>query len=262
MNLAIIKKYTTSALTITELELRKIRHDQSQIWIRLVQPALWLVIYGLTMSKISAMTPFIPPGLSYLQFMTPGVLAQSAMFVAIFFGINVVWERDLGLLAKLLSTPAPRSSIVLGKALSAGVRGLFQAVAVIILALILRIDVILNVWSILGVFFIIILLSMCFSCVSMSLASIFKTRERMMGIGQVITMPLFFASSAIYPISMMPAWLHPLAVINPLTYVVNALRGLLATGDLSSLPVDMLAIVLATLLFLVLAARGFKKLVS
>lgn len=165
-------------------------------------------------------------------------------------------------MAKLLSTPAPRSSIVLGKALSAGVRGLLQAVAVIILALIMRIDVILNLWSILGVFVIIILLSMCFSCVSMALASIFKTRERMMGIGQVITMPLFFASSAIYPISMMPAWIHPLAVINPLTYVVNAMRGLLVTGNLSSLPVDMLAILLATILFLVLAARGFKRLVS
>lgn len=92
-----IKKSTSSAFIIAELELRKIRHDQSQVWIRLVQPALWLAVYGLTMSKISAMTPFIPKGLTYLQFMTPGVLAQSALFVAIFFGINVVWERDLGL---------------------------------------------------------------------------------------------------------------------------------------------------------------------
>ena len=82
--------------------------------------------------------------------MTPGVLAQSALFVAIFFGINVVWERDLGLLNKLLSTPASRSSIILGKALSAGVRGIFQAVAVIILALILRVHLIMNPLSILG----------------------------------------------------------------------------------------------------------------
>ena len=194
--------------------------------------------------------------------MTPGILAQSALFVAIFFGINVIWERDLGLLSKLISTPAPRSSIVLGKALSAGVRGLFQAVAIIILALILRINIILSPLSILGIFVIIILLSMCFACLSMSLAPIFKTRERMMGIGQVITMPLFFASSAIYPISIMPAWIHPIAVINPLTYVVDAMRDLLVTGSLSSLPVDILAIVLSTLVFLVLASIGFRKIIS
>ena len=214
------------------------------------------------MSKISGLTSFIPKGLTYLQFMTPGVLAQSALFVAIFFGITVVWERDVGLLSKLLSTPAPRSSIVLGKALSAGARGVFQAIAIIILALILRINVILNPLSVLGVFVFIVLLSMCFASLSMALASIFRTRERMMGIGQAITMPLFFASSAIYPISMMPGWLHPIAVINPLTYVVDAIRDLIATGNLSSLPVDMMAIVVATLVFLVLAGRGFRRMVS
>ena len=147
-----IRKYFSSAIIIAELELRKIRHDQTQVWVRMIQPALWLAIYGLTMSKLSGMSAFIPKNLTYLQFMTPGVLAQSALFVAIFFGINVVWERDLGLLNKLLSTPASRSSIILGKALSAGVRGIFQAVAVIILALILQVHLIMNPLAILGSF--------------------------------------------------------------------------------------------------------------
>ena len=257
-----VRKYLSNAIIIAELELRKIRHDQTQIWVRMVQPALWLAIYGLTMNKLSVMSAYIPKNLTYLQFMTPGVLAQSALFVAIFFGINVVWERDLGLLNKLLSTPASRSSIILGKALSAGVRGIFQAVAVIILALILRVHLIMNPLSLLGVFVIIILLSMCFACLSMAIASIVRTRERMMGIGQVITMPLFFASSAIYPLSIMPSWIKPLAYINPLTYVVDAMRDLLATGNLHSLPLDVLVIAAATILFLVLASLGLKRMVS
>jgi ABC-2 type transport system permease protein len=256
-----VNKYFSNAFIITELELRKIRHDQTQIWVRMVQPALWLAIYGLTMSKLGIST-YIPSGLSYLQFMTPGVLAQSALFVAIFFGINVVWERDLGLLNKLLSTPASRSSIILGKALSAGVRGIFQAIAVIILALILQIHLIMNPLSILGVFVIIILVSMCFACLSMAIASVVKTRERMMGFGQVMTMPLFFASSAIYPISIMPSWIKPIVYINPLTYVVEAMRALLATGDLHTLPLDFLVIAAATVVFLVLASLGLKKMVS
>jgi ABC-2 type transport system permease protein len=262
MKMPNIGKYISSALIITELELRKIRHDQTQIWVRTVQPALWLVIYGYTMSNISAMSKYIPANITYLQFMTPGILAQSVMFVAIFFGITVVWERDLGLLNKLLSTPAPRSSIVIGKALSAGVRGVLQSLVIIVLALIIRIHIILNPVSIIGLFVVIILLGMCFSALSMSLAPIFKTRERMMGIGQAITMPLFFASSAIYPIEIMPVWLKPIAVVNPLTYVVSAMRSLLATGDLSKLPLDIGVILLATIVFLVLASLGFKRLAT
>lgn len=251
-----ISRYFSNVLTLTEFELRKIRHDSSQIWIRSVQPALWLLVFGSVFSKIRD----IPTGgISYLQFMTPGVLAQSVLFVAIFYGIAVVWERDIGLLNKLLSTPVSPSAIVLGKALSAGVRGIFQAVAILILALIMRINLSLNPLDILGVFVVIILFAMCFSSLSMSLVPIFKNRERMMGIGQAITMPLFFASNAIYPIELMPDWLKAIAFINPLSYVVNAMRALLVTGDLSGLPMDIVAILIATILFLVLASIGFKK---
>jgi len=255
-------KYIKSVLVIAELELRKIRHDQTQIWIRTVQPALWLAIYGYTMSNISALSKYLPANISYLQFMTPGILAQSVLFVAIFFGITVVWERDLGLINKLLSTPAPRSSIVIGKALSAGVRGIFQAITIVILALIMQVHLLLNPLSIIGLFVIIVLLGMCFSALSMALAPIFKTRERMMGIGQAITMPLFFASSAIYPIEIMPSWIKPIAVVNPLTYVVSGLRGLLATGDLHQLPLDILVILGSTVILLILASLGFKRLAT
>jgi ABC-2 type transport system permease protein len=254
-----LKRYISSAFTLAEFELRKVRHDTSQIWLRSVQPALWLLVFGTVFSQIRGINtgPF-----SYLQFMTPGILAQSVMFVAIFYGITVVWERDLGILNKLLSTPVPRSAIVLGKALSAGVRGVFQAIAVIALALIIEVHLTLNVLSVLGVFAIVILFGMCFSSLSMSLAPIFHTRERMMGIGQAITMPLFFASNAIYPIELMPGWLKAIAIINPLSYIVDAMRALLVTGDFSSLPVDILAMLLATAVMLTIASLSFRKIIS
>jgi ABC-2 type transport system permease protein len=182
--------------------------------------------------------------------------------VAIFYGIIVVWERDLGLLNKLLSTPAPRSAIVMGKSLAAGVRGLLQAIAIVILALIMKIDLILTPLSILGVFAIIILCGMCFSSMSIALASVLRNRERMMGIGQAIMMPLFFASNAIYPISIMPAWLKPIAEINPLSYSVDAIRALFVTGDLSSLPLDLAAVVAATVVMLTIASLSFRRIIS
>jgi ABC-2 type transport system permease protein len=254
-----VRRYLSRIATIAEFEFRKIMHDSMQVWLRLVQPVLWLVLYGEVMSKIHA----IPTeGYTYLQFLTPGILAQSVLFVAIFYGLTVVWERDLGILNKLLSTPTPRSAIVMGKALSAGIRGILQAVAILVIALILGVHLSFNPLNLLGVFVVIILLGVCFASLSMFLASLFKTRERVLGIGQAVTMPLFFASNAIYPTSLMPGWLRVIALMNPLSYAVDLLRSLLLTGDYSQLVLDFAVITFAALLLVTLASRGFSRIIS
>ncbi|MCJ7791008.1 MAG: ABC transporter permease, partial [Dehalococcoidia bacterium] len=97
---------------------------------------------------------------------------------------------------------------------------------------------------------------------SMALASLFRSRERMMGVGQAITMPLFFASNAIYPLSIMPSWLKVIAIGNPLSYVVDAIRALLITGDLSSIAIDILAISITAIVLLVLASLSFRRILS
>ena len=244
------------------MEARKIRHDSTELWARSIQPALWLLIFGEVFNGLRA--NLAPPGLSYLQYISPGVLAQSILFIAIFYGITVVWERDIGLLTKLMSTPSPRTSIIIGKALASGVRGIFQGLVVIALSLILGISLVLNPLTILGVFVICVLFAMCFSSLSMLIASLLKTRERMMGIGQAITMPLFFASSAIYPLFLMPSWLQVFAKGNPLTYVVDALRTLLDPGFTSSFPFyqDILALLISTVIFIGLASYSIKRLIE
>src|SRR5208337_4519337 len=111
---------------------------------RTVQPALWLLVFGEVFNAIRSSLLSIP-GYTYIQFIAPGVLAQSVLFVAIFYGITIVWERDVGLLTKLLSTPSPRSSIVIGKALASAVRGVFQAAVIFALLLLLGINLRFNV---------------------------------------------------------------------------------------------------------------------
>jgi len=252
-------RYLSTVFTLAEFELRKLKHDFSEIGIRGVQPALWLLVFGETFANLRS----VPTGaFSYIQFLTPGVLTQSVMFVAIFYGIMLVWERDLGLLNKLLSTPAPRSAIVLGKAFSAGVRSIFQAIVVFALALFIRVPLNLGVLEVLGVVAVIVLAGMCFSCLSMSLVPVFRTRERMMGIGQAITMPLFFTSNAIYPISIMPPWLRVIAIFNPLTYVVDAMRALLVTSDFQALPLDIGVMLFATAIFTSIAALFFRRILD
>jgi ABC-2 type transport system permease protein len=244
--------------TITDFELRKIWHDSSQIFIRAVQPVLWLLVFG----QVFAAVRLLPTGnYDYIQFLTPGVLAQSVIFVAIFYGFNLVMDRDMGLLHKLLSTPIPRYSIVLGKTLSAGVRSVIQAAVVFVLAVIIRVHLILTPASIIGTLVIIVLTGMCFSSLSIFLASFFKTRERMMGIGQAIIMPLFFASSAIYPIDIMPSWLKVIAQVNPLSYIVESMRALLVTADYHRIALDFGVTFLATAVLVTLASMAFSRII-
>ncbi len=222
--------FVSKTLVIAELELRKIRHDPTELLTRAVQPALWLLIFG----QVFGRTRAIPTGgLPYLDFMAPGILAQSVLFIAIFHGIAIIWERDLGLVHKLLASPSPRTALVLGKGISAGARALSQVAIVYGLALLLGVKINWHPVALVGVISVALLGAACFSTLSLIIACVVKTRERFMGIGQVLTMPLFFASNAIYPISIMPDWLKVISHLNPLTYEVDALRALMLTGGTS-----------------------------
>ena len=251
-------QFVLKALVIAELEARKLRHDPSELLTRAVQPALWLLVFGQVFTHIRA----IPTGdLPYLDFMAPGILAQSVLFIAIFYGITIIWERDLGIVHKFLVTPTPRAAIVAGKALSAGVRGLSQAVIVYALAAALGVRIDWNPLALLGVVLVIFLGAALFSTFSLIVACLVKTRERFMGIGQVMTMPLFFASNAIYPIAIMPGWLRVIARGNPLTYEVDALRALMLSGGSSTygLGLDFAVLVVATALLILIAGRLYPK---
>lgn len=189
-----------------------------------MQPALWLLLFGQVISRGN----IVPTGgLAYLDFLVPGILAQSVLFVAIFNGISIIWERDLGIIHKFLASPTPRAAFVLGKAVGSGVRALAQALIVVALAVLLHVRVHWDPLALLGAVLLILLGAAVFSTFSLIIACLVKTRERFMGIGQVLTMPLFFASNAIYPTSMMPDWLRVVSHLNPLTYLVDGLRALL-----------------------------------
>ncbi|MEV7216915.1 ABC transporter permease [Kitasatospora cineracea] len=224
------------------VELQKLRHDRTELYTRAIQPALWLLIFGETFTRLKA----IPTGgTPYLDYLAPGIIAQSAMFIAIFYGIMIIWERDSGVLTKLLVTPTPRAALVTGKAFAAGVKAVVQAAVVVVLAAVLGVGMTANPLRLLGVVVAVVLGSAFFSCLSMTIAGIVLTRDRLMGIGQAITMPLFFGSNALYPVDLMPGWLQAVSRANPLSYQVDALRGLLI-GTPSHLALDFGVLALAT----------------
>jgi ABC-2 type transport system permease protein len=253
--------FIEKTFVITEFELRKLRHDFTELITRALQPALWLLIFGQVFSRSGAMhTGNIP----YLDFIAPGILAQSVLFVAIFYGINVIWERDLGIVQKFLVSPTPRAALVLGKGLSAGTRTLSQALVVYALSLLLGVKLNWHPLALLNMVVIVVLAATLFSTFSLIIACIVKTRERFMGVGQVLTMPLFFASNAIYPTAIMPNWLKAISHLNPLTYVVDALRTCMLAGNAStfSLGHDYAVILLTTVVLVIIGARLYPRLAS
>jgi ABC-2 type transport system permease protein len=217
-------------LAIVQADLSKLRHEPFELFMRMIQPAIWLLIFGQAMANART----IPTtGSSYLDYMAPGILAQSILFIGIFYGIALIWERDRGILHKILVSPCPRSLLVLGRSISAGIRGLSQMVVIYLIAFLLGVHLRFSFFSLLGICAIIILSGATFSTLSLLVASLVKKRERFMGIGQVLTMPLFFASNALYPLEMMPSWLQNLSLFNPLTYQVDAMRYLMIAGEAS-----------------------------
>jgi len=259
--LAVVAAFSEQALTIAWAETRKLRRDSTEIFTRAVQPVLWLGIFGVIMGRARA----IPTGpVGYLDFLVPGILAQSVLFVAIFYGISLIWERDLGILHKYLASPAYRTALVAGKAASAGVRAVVQSVIVGFVALLMGAHLRLSPLKLLGALAFIVLGAAVFSTFSLAVACIVKTRERFMGIGQLLTMPLFFASNAIYPLALMPRGLQVLSRGNPLTYQVDALRALMIEGgqSVTGLGLDLAVEVGVLLALIAVAARLYPTTVN
>jgi ABC-2 type transport system permease protein len=247
--------FASAALVVAEVEARKLRHDPWEVVTRALQPLLWLTVFGQAVARARLLSEQE----AYLTFMAPGILAQSVMFTSIFYGLAIIWERDAGILQKILVLPVPRASFVAGKALGAGLRALLQAAVVVTVALLLQVRFHLDLFSLVTCALAVLLGAGVFASLSMLLATLLKTRERFMGIGQVLTMPLFFASNAIYPIHLMPAWLQVLAQVNPLTYLVELLRDTLVDGQRFGVIQDWLVLLAWLVLLQAIVSRRYDR---
>ncbi|MEM2274966.1 MAG: ABC transporter permease [Thermofilum sp.] len=214
-------------LVFVELELRRLRHDPTEVFTRAVQPILWIGVFGTAMNRIRA----IPTGsVDYLTYITPGVLMQSTSFIAMAYGIMLVWERESGILKKVLTLPLSHFTITLGRSFAGAARALTQLFVILMVALPLGVKIILAPEALLLAMVAVFVGAAGLTALSILLAAFMKTRERFMGIIQAVTMPLFFASNAIYPVEIMPLPIRLISLGNPLTYVIQALRDALVYG--------------------------------
>jgi ABC-2 type transport system permease protein len=201
-------------------ELIRFRSDRLRAVTSLVQPVLFLFVLGTGLSSLAGKG--LPPGISFKTFMYPGILAMSVLFTAMFSAASIVWDREFGFLREMLVAPVSRWALVLGKCLGGATVATFQGIIILALAGVAHVpyDPILFL-TVIGE---LLLLSFTITAFGVMMAARIKQIQAFMAVTQMLVMPLFFLSGALYPLNGLPAWLTVLTRFDPLTYVVSPMR--------------------------------------
>ncbi|MBI5460226.1 ABC transporter permease [Methanobacterium sp.] len=236
-------------------ELIRFIRDRSRLISSVITPILWLVIFGGGLGlSISAAT-----GLNYTQFLLPGIIAQTLLFTAIFLGISVIWDRQFGFMKEILVAPISRVSIFAGKMFGVGTAAIIQGIIVIILGYLIGVP--LSLYAVSMAVPLMIIITIGLTCIGLVIASLMTSLESFGTIVTFVNMPMFFLSGALFPVTNLPAWIRWTFYINPLTYGVDALRGVMISGWQTLLPLeyDILIICAFDVVMVVIGTYLFSK---
>jgi ABC-2 type transport system permease protein len=202
-------------------ELIRFKSDRMRIVTSLVQPLLFLFVLGSGLQQLSSASTH---GVDLKTFIYPGILCIAVMFTAMFSAASIVWDREFGFLREMMVAPVRRSSIVIGKCLGGATVASFQGVILICLAGAVHVPY--DPVLLLGIFGLQLLLAFSITAFGVMVAARIKQMQSFMGVMQMIVMPMFFISGALYPVANLPEWLKLLNRIDPLTYAVDPMRRL------------------------------------
>ena len=201
-------------------ELIRFRRDRLRAITSLIQPVLFLLVLGTGLSSLAGRG--MPPGVNFRTFIYPGVLAMSVLFTAIFSAASIVWDREFGFLREMLVAPVSRGAIVVGKCLGGATVSGFQGVMILALAALAGVPY--NPVLIITLIGEMLLLAFTLTAFGVMIAGRIKQFQAFMAVTQMLVMPLFFLSGALYPLNRLPTWLTVLTRIDPLTYIVDPMR--------------------------------------
>jgi ABC-2 type transport system permease protein len=240
-------------------EFKKFVREKSRLISTIARPLIWLFLVGGGMSRL--ITPGMGTiGVSYLQFIFPGILGMTILFSAIFSSISIIWDKEFGLMKEILVAPVSRFSIVIGKALSGTIISTLQAVIVLCLFPLLGIR--LDFLAFAEIVFVALLLSFCIASLGIVIATFYDSFESFSVIMNFIVMPMFFLSGAMYPVKMLPPFLRFLTRLNPLTYGIDAFKHpIFRDGSVHDFPqlVNVGVLVGSSLLFVTVSGLLFER---
>jgi len=235
-------------IAISNRELKHWYRARTAVFMSLIQPLIWLGLFGNALGN--APMPFLSVlgAPNYLSFMTPGIVAMTMLFGGTFAGMSVIWDKRFGYLNKLLVAPIPRTPIVLGKMISATIRGMIQGLIVLTIAIALGVAVQTGILGIVLTMLITGLFTLGLASISIAAATSMKTHETFFAFINLINLPLMFMSNALFPTAFMPNWMKSVASVNPFSFCVEAVRMLIIGNlDLSRLLFDLEALLVFTL---------------
>jgi ABC-2 type transport system permease protein len=217
-----------AAYAIWLRELIRFVSERARILGALGQPLIYLAIMG-TGFGATFRSAAVPRGFSYLEFMYPGVLGMTVLFTAIFSAISIIWDREFGFLKEILVAPVARGSIVAGKVAGGATVATLQGVVLLILAPLVGVH--LGLVQIAGIALVMLLVAASLTSFGLVIASRMQTMEGFQVVMNFLVLPLWLLSGAFFPLRGLPLWMTVLTRIDPLTYAVDALRGMVYAGS-------------------------------
>jgi len=215
-------------------ELLRFTQDRSRLLSSFAMPLLFLVIFGAGFNRIiGSMTP----GVDFIQFMYPGIIAMTVLMTSLTSGISVIWDREFGFLKEVLVAPLSRTGVVLGKVVGGGGVAIVQGLIMLALAPLLGVS--LTPLMVLKLIPLLMVLSLTLSALGILLASRMRSQQGFQLVMQLLIFPLIFLSGVFFPINNVPQWLEVISKINPVTYGVDAIRQLFLGGEAASFGVTI-----------------------
>ena len=236
-------------------DIRRFFREKSQVIGSVARPALWLVIMGTGFNTIFRAQAGTAD--TYSQFLFPGIIGMTVLFTSVFSAVSVIWDRQFGFLREILVAPVSRTSIAVGKTLSGCLQSMIQGG--IILGLSFLVDVHLTVVMIIQVFALIFLASFALSSLGLLIASRMESFEGFNLIMNFLVMPMFLLSGAFFPAQGLPMWIRSIVSINPLSYAVDALRGVILGVYEHTLATDILFMAGFAVIMTAAAVTAFNK---
>jgi len=247
-------------IAISNRELKHWYRARTAVFMSLIHPLIWLGLFGNALGN--APMPFLTVlgAPNYLSFMTPGIVAMTMLFGGTFAGMSVIWDKRFGYLNKLLVAPIPRTPIVLGKMISATIRGMIQGLIVLTIAIALGVTVQTGILGIVLTMLITGLFTLGLASVSIAAATSMKTHETFFAFINLINLPLMFMSNALFPTAFMPNWMKSVASVNPFSFCVEAVRMLIIGNlDLSRMLFDLEALLAFTIAVTTIGIVMFRR---
>jgi len=244
-------------------ELLRFVQDRPRMFSSFSMPIIFLIIFGAGFGRLIGQ---MMPGVNYIQFMYPGILAMTVLMTSVMSGVSIVWDREFGFLKEVLVSPLSRSGVLAGKAVGAATIAIIQGAIMLVLAPIVNVPI--NLGTVLALLPLLLILSLALSGLGLLIGSRMRSQQGFQIVMQLVIFPMMFLSGIFFPISGVATWLEVLSKLNPVTYGIDAIRqvflgpqvaGVTVFGHTMGIVDSAIVVAMAGVVFLTAAIWSFNK---